>query len=122
MQKKFGSKNFSDTKYFSIHHFSDPELFWIQKNFVLNIFWTQIFLRPSVFHSKIFFGLKILFYLNLLNLNFLNFTYFLIQIFPDSKFFRTQNSVFAELFHYIELGQMLLVEICPQDSCYVLDN
>ena len=100
MQKNFGSKKFSDTKCFSIHHFLSPA-FFIQKNV-----WTKIF-----------------FDLHLLNLNFLDFTYFLIQIFPDSKYFQTQNLVLAELFHYIELGQMLLVsmlvgQISPRQLLY----
>ena len=81
VQKNFGSKKFSDTKYFSIHHFSDPQCLY-----VLNIFWTQIFLSPAFFIQKNVWT-KIFFDLHLLNLNFLDFTYFLVQIFYRLKIF-----------------------------------
>ena len=97
-----------DPKNFQTQNISQYTIFQTRNVYVLNIFWTQIFLSPAFFIQKNVWTKKF-FDLHLLNLNFLDFTYFLIQIFPDSKYFRTQNLVLAELFHYIELGQMLLV-------------
>ena len=86
VKPSIGAKKILDPKNFQTQNISQYTIFQTHNVYVLNIFWTQIFLSPAFFIQKNVWT-KIFFDLHLLNLNFLDFTYFLVQIFSRLKIF-----------------------------------